>query len=81
MTLSRDLPMCWLDFALPYLHIYDLYLHIYISTYLGRLRGSTGGSLQGGQPLVPGGHYQLGHRVRRAKPARRLHQVQRENIF
>ena len=64
-----------------YLHIYGLYLHIYISTYLGRLRGSTGGSLQGGQPLVPGGHYQLGHRVRRAKPARRLHQVQRENIF
>ena len=26
--------MCWLDFALPYLHIYSLYLNIYISTYL-----------------------------------------------
>ena len=71
----------YLQFISKYLHIYGLYLHIYISTYLGRLRGSTGGPLQGGQPLVPGGHYQLGHRVRRAKPARRLHQVQRENIF
>ena len=59
-------------------HIYISTFYIYISTYLGRLRGSAGGPLQGGQPLVPGGHYQLGHRVRRAEPTRRLHQVQRE---
>ena len=47
MTLSSDLPMYWLDFALPcdmpYLHIYGLYLHIY-GLYL-HIQGDSGGPL------------------------------------